>query len=196
MAITGITVYQDNIIGSVNVMAVHSPLVFLVDVDYTGQAPDFIYCEILRDGATELTVRCVYESDISATSRRFRFIADEILRAYMPALEDQEQSGGSVIVADISQVFTINFKSDLSGTIQLPIVIEACNAARQIGSSACMTDSCENANELYIGYTGKPVYVYFYNLEDAPPVDSSYALDYDDAYFTDYDGSRFTISNL
>lgn len=193
MAITGITIYQDNIIGSVNVMAVHSPLVFLVDVDYTGQAPDFIYCEILREGATELTVRCVYESDISAGLRRFRFVADEILRAYMPALEDQEQSGGSVIEADISQVFTINFKSDLAGTIQLPIVIEACNAARQIGSTACMTDVCLNSNDLYIGFANKPVYVYFYNLEDAPPVDTSYALDYDDAFFVDYDDSKFVI---
>lgn len=197
MAIISITAYQDNIEEAVNVMAIHSPLVFLLDVEYSSTAPDFIYCEIFKDGASVLTARCIYVSDVSATSRRFKFVADEILRGYMPVFDDFVQSGGSIETAtNISQIFTLVFKNDLIGTIQLPIEIEACHAARQIGEQACMTDICANANDLYIGAANKPIYVYFYNLASVAPIGSSYALDYDDDYFTDYDDSKFLIPDI
>lgn len=197
MAVTEITVYQDNIESSVNAMAVHSPLVFLVDVTYTSSAPDFIYCEVFKEGISKLTARCIYVADISETTRRFKFVADEILRGYMPDFDDFVQSGGSIETAtNISQTFTLNFKNDTIGTIQLPIEIEAVHAARQIGENACLVDICSNANDLYLGAENKPVYVYFYNLADIPPVGSSYALDYNDDYFTDYDDNKFLIPDI
>lgn len=197
MAISTLTLYQDNRIGTYNAMAIHSPLVFLIDSTYTAPAPDFIYCEILKEGVSLLTARCTYIADISGNTRRFRFVADEILRAYMPAFDDVIQSGGSIISdTNATQEFTLTFKSDLAGTVQISFLIDAIHAARQVGESACMSDVCSNANGLYIGFENKPVYVYFYNSESSLPVSSSYALDYNGDIFTDYNGDRFTVEDI
>jgi hypothetical protein len=199
MAITAIDIFQTNIIGSVNAMAVHSPLVFLADATYSNAAPDYIYFEILIAGESKLTGRCIYVKDISSTQRRFKFDAAEILRGYMPSFDDFVQSGGSQVLAtNISKEITVNFKSDLEGTVQTPIVIDCIHSARQIGQTACLTDVVLNASEIFIGGENLPVYVYFYNTQggEVPPENTSYALDYDDAFFTDWDGSKFTITNI
>lgn len=197
MAITAIELAQDNLVGSVNAMAVHSPLVFLVDVEYNSIAPDYIYAELLLAGQSLIIARCIYVTDISATVRRFKFTADEIIRSYMPEFDDFVQSGGSVVEAtNISRSFDLVFKSDLGGTIQQSINIDAVHCARQIGQNQNLSDITANSTDVYIGAPNKPVYVYFYNTESGLPSNLVYALDYDDNFFIDYDDSKFTLDNL
>ncbi len=197
MAITALTLYQDNRIGTFNAMAIHSPLVFLIDADYTAPAPDFIYCDIFSGGEKLITARCIYVADISESSRRFRFVADEILRGYMPEFDDEVQTGGSVMtLQNVTKEFTLTFKNDEAGTVQISILIDAIHAARQVGQTACMSDVCSNNNTLYIGFENKPVYVYFYISESSLPVNTSYALDCDDDIFVDYDDGKFVIEDI
>jgi hypothetical protein len=196
MAVTGLTIYKDNIEGSINTMAVHSPLIFLIDLTYTEVAPDKMYCEILIGTTSVLTVRCIYASDVSSGTRRFKFVADEILRSLLPLFDDYVQSGQSFEIAkNLSQEFQLVFKDDLVNTHADSCFIDAVHAARQVGESACMTDICANASGIYIGAPNKPVYVYFYNKASGviPPEPTDYALDYNGDIFTDYNGDRFTI---
>lgn len=97
MAITNIEIVQDNIIGDCDLLSVASPLVYLVNATYTGAVPDVIYARLF-DGATELGYyKCLPWKDISSTVRQFWFRADEILRQYVPLLEDVSQSDNTLI---------------------------------------------------------------------------------------------------
>lgn len=196
MAITSITVFQDNVFNNLNVMGVHSPLVFLIDAEYTGDEPNFIYCEIFNEGNSLITVRCLYHEDVSESIRRFRFVADEILRSVMPNFDDIVQSGQSWINAtNLSRQFNLVFQDDLVGTNQVNLEVEMVHAARQIGQNPTLDDVCANNNDLYVGGENKPVYVYFYdNGGGTEPTETEYALDYNDDIFVDFNDDKFTIT--
>lgn len=97
MAITNIEIVQDNIVGDCDLLSVASPLVYLVNATYTGSVPDVIYARLF-DGETDLGYyKCLPWKDISSTVRQFWFKADEILRGYVPLLEDVTQSDNTLI---------------------------------------------------------------------------------------------------
>ena len=102
----------------------------------------------------------------------------------------------AISVKNVTKEFTLTFKNDEAGTVQISILINAIHAARQVGQTACMSDVCSNSNMLYIGFENKPVYVYFYNTEGEIPLNTSYALDYDDDNFVDYDDGKFTLDDI
>lgn len=97
MAITNIEIVQDNIVGDCDLLSVASPLVYLVNATYTGAVPDVIYAKLF-DGATYKDYyKCLPWADLSSTVRQFWFKADEILRQYVPLLEDVTQSDNTLI---------------------------------------------------------------------------------------------------
>ena len=177
MSISKLEIYQNNIEGNVNLMAVHSPLVFLIDATYSGDYPNFIYCSVNIDGEQQVLARCLYHSDVDETTRRFRFVAEDILRAFMPKFDDFVQEAGSfVYCSNISQVFELVFQSDKEGTVTTDIEIEAVHSARQFGESPCLSDVVLNNNEVFYAGENMPVYVYFYNAEGELPSNKVYLV--------------------
>ena len=177
MAISKLDIYQNNVEGSINLMAIHSPLVFLIDATYSGDYPNYIYCSVNIDGEQKVLARCLYHSDVDETTRRFRFVADDILRSYMPKFDDFVQEAGSfVYCGNISQVFDLVFQSDKEGTITTDIQIEAVHSARQFGQSPCLSDVVLNEDEVFYAGENMPVYVYFYNVEGEAPSNKVYLV--------------------
>jgi len=203
--ITNLYITQSNTTEDSNLVAIHSPLVFIVDATYTGAPPDIgevrvsIYDGWDYDNLLDAFICNVLEDPYPGV-RRFYFRADSVLRGWMDGFDDNFQSDGSFLFVDeITKQFRIVFSAD--GISPLPFVdIDACHAARQYGESATMIDIATNEQNVYTGVQGVPVDVYFYN-DDASLVvsigDTSFeeviALDYDDEEFEDFDGVPFTI---
>lgn len=123
MAITNIEIVQDNIVGDCDLLSVASPLVYLVNATYTGAVPDVIYARLF-DGATDLGYyKCLPWKDLSSAVRQFWFKADEILRQYVPLLEDVAQSDNTLIeisgaVKGLTLKFANEYRDDLGYCIK------------------------------------------------------------------------------
>jgi len=169
-------IYQENNIGSINLMAVHSPLIYLIDATFTGDAPDFIYCEVY-DGTVSTgellgEFRCIPYKDISSTKRRFLFIADSILRGYMDSFEDFEQTNDTLVyVENIVKRFTLNFADPDENATAVESSIQGMNGVSQFGESPCKEDIYNNEDEMVVAVIGKPCYIYFYNNDKANVLD-------------------------
>lgn len=168
MPVSDVTIYQDNISGAVNIMAVHSPLVFLIDVTYTGAAPTLL-CDVTVDGVNPIsedaTFQCVFHSDQSPTVRRFMFRADSLLRGFMEDFEDFVQTAEAVSeVYKTKQDFTLVFYDSLDAASDSLDII-AFAARRQFGQTPAITEIYNNQDALYIAGKDKPVYVYFFNSQ-------------------------------
>ena len=60
MSITTISISQDNKVDESNLMAVQSPLIFLIDVTYSGDPPDILYCDLQDEDSVLLnTFKCI-----------------------------------------------------------------------------------------------------------------------------------------
>jgi len=167
MAITNITISQNNMVGDCDLLNIASPLIYLVNVEYTDAVPDLIYATIFS-GATELDhFKCLPFKDISSTVRQFWFRADEILREHIPPLEDVTQSDNTLIeISGAVKDLTIRF-SDLYPT---PINsgftnFFAINAAAQFGGIEANQDVYNNEQQSQIGISGKHAYAYFYSAD-------------------------------
>jgi len=147
-------------------MAIHSPLVFLIDVTYSGATPS-LYCDITIDGITPIsddaTFQCVYLEDVSPTVRRFIFRADSILRGYMEDFEDFVQTAESVAeVLKVKQDFILVFY-DEDETAEDTVEMIAFAATRQFGQTPTISEIYDNSDDLYVAGKDKPVYIYFFN---------------------------------
>lgn len=201
MAVTSITITQSNVSGNINLLAVHNPLVFIVDVEYTSTPPDLIYAELQDNESNVLsTFRAIpYNDDSDLNIRTFVFIASDIIKAYMDDIDDFESLTGTLEhVENITKEFTLRF---YNGLIENSISFVACHAARQYGDTPYLESIYNNDNETYYGAVGMPVYVYFYNNDsdnvlsiNTPTADNETALDYDDTVFVDFDDYYFKIS--
>lgn len=205
MAITSITIIQDNKIGDSDLLAVHSPLSFIVEVKYTTTTPEELGCDVLISGILQDSYRMIPLRDLSPTTRQFIFMADQILRSKMQGFDDFTQLNETLLpVSDITQEFELLFYDiDVPATNET-LTFTACHAARQFDdvNGANMLDIYNNESDTYVGYEGQPVYVYFYN--DNPSANLSIgidvslvqenAVDFDDQEFTDFNDEVFTIS--
>lgn len=167
MSVTNITVYQDNIDGDCNLLAIHNPLIFLIDVEYSGAAPqilcDMYYDHVIPDDNPNDTFTLAFDTDISATQRRYRLTADELLRAHMDTFEDTVQAYETVeIVQNIQKKFTLRLY-DSDETEEQIVYIVAFHASRQFGENPALTDIYNNEDTIYIAGYNFPVYIYFYN---------------------------------
>lgn len=202
MAITAVNISQDNIQDESNLVAVHSPLIFLVNADYTGAAPEVLYCDVYDSDDVLLgRFKCIPYVDLTSTLRQFMFIADSILRGFMESFDDEVQSGGSIEYVDnITKEFTLEFL-DTTEAFTDTVDIVACHAVRQFGEDPNMETIFWNEAKTYYGYENKPVYVYIYNdnignIVGTTPGETGfeYALDYDDEIFTDAVDDPFTVT--
>lgn len=114
MAITAIDIYKDNKVGNCDLLNVASPLVFLVDVTYATAPPDNLYARLYDKDDVKLGVyRCMPLKDLSNVIRRFAFYSDEILRQYIPPLDDFTQSSGTLVaIPDAVKQFKITFSDN------------------------------------------------------------------------------------
>ena len=163
--ITSISISQDNKVDSSDLLAVHNPLVFIADVDWTGDvAPNSVDVNVFDATGTNLldTFEALYYDDIdtytNTNTRQFAFISEKILRAYMPDFDDVEQADNSLIrLPNICAQFTIQFISD---SVHDEVVIMAIHACKQFGESPCLSDY--NSNETYYCAKNNNLYVYYY----------------------------------
>lgn len=194
MAISSVSIVQDNFVNGSNLLPVHQPLAFLIDATYSGDTPDYITIEIYdKDDILLGTFKGIYYSDISSSIRRFVFFADEILKGFMGVFDDAPQSGGTIeFVEDITKQFTLDFEGE-----ELEIV--AIHAASQFGEHPNKESVYNNESKTYQGYNDSPCYVYFYNNDTSNIITVSEtsiednATDSDDVDFTDSDEVLFTI---
>ena len=202
MAVTSIGIAQGNTEIGCSLLAVSNPLVFLVDVHYSGTAPDVLAVDVLDSDTNVLgTFHAIPYSDNTISSvRQFAFIANDILKAYMDGMDDFESYPLSLeFVENITKEFTIRFYDIPIGDaepIETTIDVVACHAARQFGEKPCMESICRNDDETYYAGVGMPVYVYFYNGDegnsltiDSGTVSDLALLDYDDIALLDSDNS-------
>ena len=201
--ITGISVYQDNKIGNSDLLPVHSPLVFLIDVSYSGAAPNDLYAILKDENDLELaTFNCIPYRDVLATVRRFAFVANDLIRGYMDGFDDEVTTAFSIAyVNGITKIFKVEFKDPDEAVASQTIQFTAIHGANQFGENPNKDEIYNNEAKTYIGVTNKPVYIYFYNNDvnnvitlQQGGLQEVYALDYDDDFFTDYLGNRYTIT--
>lgn len=168
MAITGISIVQDNKVDGCDLLSIHNPLVFIVEVDYTSTAPDELYVDIVGDS---LTFSCILESDPQAGKRRFMFLADEIIRGMMQSFDDEEQADDSLVLLDnsthdVSLLFrdpTVAIGSLVTNVNKIQLDFIACHATRQFGESPSLNAIFENDNETYLSVEDGVCYAYFFN---------------------------------
>jgi hypothetical protein len=161
--ITTLTIFQDNIEGESNFMPVHSPLVFLVDADYTGTVPDYIYCKVYHAGYLLNTFKCIPYQLVSTGKYRFMFIADSILRGYMDDYADFYQEEGAADVENITKEFTLIFEDPDENAASKSVTIIAMHATSQFGEAPNKENIYNNEDEIVCGAKGQPVYLYFYD---------------------------------
>lgn len=200
MAVTNITISQDNKEGNCDLLSVHNPLIFLVDVTYTAEAPETLYVELQNEDEEilETFAAIPYEDSVSGNVRTFAFIASDILKAYMGEFDDFESPERTLEYVDgITRQFTLRF---YIGAIDDSVTFVAIHAARQYSENPALESIFNNQDEIYYGAEGLPIYVYFYNADegniltiDTETADELVALDYDDEIFTDHDDLYFKI---
>lgn len=169
MAITDISIHEDNKVGDSDLLAVHSPLTFLVDVTYTGAVPDVLYCDVYDEDALLLsTFKCIPYQDLLPTQRRFIFIADSIIRGYMDSFDDFVQSENSLVHVDgATKIFELKFRDPDAGVSDESVTFTAINAAREFGENPNLSEIFNNDTQTYIAAKDETVYVYFYNDDTA-----------------------------
>jgi hypothetical protein len=205
MAITAITISQDNIINGSNLMPVQSSLTFIADVDYTGATPDSVDIEILDESDVVLeTYAAVPYKDVTTTQRQFVFKAEGPLKALIDDFEDFFQLNETLeYVENITRQFKIKFLDPDTPATNDEVLIDGAQAVRQFGDYPNLEDQFNNDTDTYYAPKDSWVYVYFYNDDitndvaiDGPALTEGNALDFDDAIFTDFDDENFTIFTI
>lgn len=197
MAITSITISQENRTASIDLLSVHNPLVFLIDAAYTSSVPDVINVKIYDSTPTLLaTFACIPYSDTTGV-RTFAFIANDILKAYMGSIDDFAGTEKVLEYVDgITKEFTLEFYDPSTPTTKDDVDIVAMHASRQYGNTPYLESIYTNENEVYYAAVGMPVYCYFYNDSEANIItvgsgefSNERLLDYDSVALLDFDES-------
>lgn len=202
MAISAITIQQDNITSGANLLAAQSPLAFIANVNYSGTTP--IRCNVeIYDADLNLldTYKAIPYRDTLETQRQFIFLADQAIRALMGEFDEFVQANGTFEYVDgLTLQCYIRFVDPANASVYDEVLIDFAHAAKQFGEDPCLVDQFNNESDIYYAQKGGFVYLYFYNNDaaneigiDLPPLVYDNALDYDDSIFTDYDDQNFTI---
>lgn len=165
MAITSITIQQDNRIGSANLLATHNPLTFIANVNYSGLTPDLCNVEVYDSERNLLdTYSAIPYKDILLTQRQFIFKANTIVKSLMNSFDDTPQlSDILVYVEGLTKQLYIRFVSPDNPLIYAETLIDFAHAYRQFGEKVCMLSQFNNDEDTYYAPKDKPCYVYFYN---------------------------------
>ena len=113
MAITAVEIVQTNIVGDCDLLAIHSPLIFLANATYNTAPPDNLYLFIYdKDDVLLGSYKSLPNRDISPTVRQFRFRADQVLRQWLRPIEDFTQADNTLVeVPDMTKQFKIKFSN-------------------------------------------------------------------------------------
>ena len=191
MAVTGVSIYQDNKENNVDLMAACSHLIYLIDVEYTGEKPEILAVDVKdKDDNVLGTFQCLEYQDLIDVVR-YRFIASDIIRAYMPQLDDYVSELNNLEYVGNNYVFTFEF---YSGGFSASTTIDALFAAAQFGETPSLEGIYNNENLIFYGCIGEPMYVYFYNISESTNLSVNNPSDDDDAYL-DYDDVAFLDEN-
>jgi hypothetical protein len=171
MAITNIDCTQDNHSGASNLIALHNPVIFILTVTYTGTPPPDDLYVLIKDilSNTLGNYRCVPYDDVDLVTRRFIFIADEILRSFMQTFEDEIQTDTTIELRDeLTKYFTLDFYDpDPLGSASVETVVCVGQvASRQFGQDCNNLEYYQNSAKHYVGIEGYPCY--FYCFVDFP----------------------------
>lgn len=195
MAITSIIISQKNITDTINLLSVHNPLVFLIDVAYNSAAPEVINVGVYDKSNTLLdTFACIPYSD-STGVRQFAFIADDILRGYMGSIDDFRSNEKVLEYCEgLTKEFKLIFYDPSTPATNDNVSFVAMHAAGQYSETPYLESIYINQDDTYFAAVGKPVYVYIYNDNEANvitigtgEVEFQPLLDYDDVAFLDFD---------
>ncbi len=201
MAIDSITITQDNIVNGSNLVPVHSTLVFLAEVSYTGATPDLVYVDVIVDGEVEETFKAIPYSDPLGTIRTFAFVANDVVKSLIGVLDDFGQLLENLtFVEEITKLVTIKFYDPETPATSDSVEVDLIHGAGQFGENPNFEEIYNNDPSTYYGGDGQFMYVYFYNDDvaniltiDNPSANLVFAQDYDDDIFTDYDDTQFQI---
>lgn len=204
MAISSISISQDNVVNSSNLMPVHSPLRFLCQATYSGDTPSYLYVDLYdADSVLLETFKAIPYRDISTTVREFVFIAEGLLRQYMDSFDDFAQSGNDLEYCDgLTKEFTITFRDPDGVASSDSIDIVAMHGASQFGEYPNKESLYNNDPKTYYNLDSRAVYAYFYNDDESNTItvavnqddyEYEFAEDYDGSIFTDFDSDPFEI---
>mgnify|MGYP001248771633 CR=1 FL=1 len=186
---------QSNIADS-DMLSVHNPLNFIVQVEHTGTPPDICTVKVKSGGIELAEFNAIPYAD-DFTTRDFLFIADDVIRSYMDDFED-ELIGEKEIrrVTNITKDFELEFECNDE---ILTVEFTALHASSQLTEDVDVEEVYFNADAFYTGGEDLPVYIYISAFETdvitiGSAVTEDYALDYDDYVFQDNDGFLFKIN--
>lgn len=194
-----IRIAQDNKVDGFGLLSVHNPLTFIAEVDYDGLTPDFCDVELLSDGLSLVKLKAIALKDTAPKTRQFVFVADEIIRGWMPFFDDEVQASDTLIfIENITKEFTVLFTFE-NLTAQIDFV--ACNGSSQFGDiyGACLKDI--NASKVYTAGENGVVYLYLYNWSEnnvismSTDIETGYALASNLDNFTNNNSDRYLIIN-
>ncbi len=198
MSLTNLVITQSNITNQCNLVSVHNPLVFIVDAEYSGLAPDLCTCQVSDENDSVLGLFSMIPYEDKTNKRTFIFIADSFLRSFMESFDDiKTEEKFFAYVPNMTKLFKLKFTCEGS---EKNMSFIACHSVAQFGETTYRTNITDNNNTIYYGGQDKSIYIYFYNNStsnnitvNTPISTDNYALDNDLAYFKDEDGYLFLI---
>ena len=162
--ISAIDVTQTNYLNGSDLMPIHSPLTFIIDVTFSGAVPEVITVEIY-DQADQLlgTYRAIAYRDLTVINRQFVFHASEALRRFMGDFDDLLQASDTLIsIPDVTKFFKLRFVDPDNPGMYGATEFTAIHAAAQFGEPPNKDTIHNNATDLYYGSINGFTYVYFY----------------------------------
>jgi hypothetical protein len=172
MAITNITFHQSNIYGGSNLLPIHSPLVFILDVEYDTGTPDVLKVGIYDSGNQLLaTYKCIPYQDVSATHRHFLFVANSVLKGLMPAFDDQLQTINTLEYIDnITLELTLKFYDPDVPETNIEDTFIFIHGSAQFSEFPNFMDIFNNESKVYYALKDSFVYAYWYNDSESNTV--------------------------
>jgi hypothetical protein len=163
MAITSVTIVQDNMVGGCDLLAVHSPLKFLAEV--TDSDSPYIFPDYLDVEVTDLLTAITYTGYKAwqyyklDDKARYIFNAEKILRAIMGDFSDVD--GDSIDYPNfLVRQFRVKFKYLALNDY---VDFNAYTCARQVGQTECVTEVASNADDNIIAFANREFYMHFYS---------------------------------
>jgi hypothetical protein len=158
MSVTSIAITQDNVVSGCNLLAAHSPLIFLIEA--TGSDfPDYLTVNIKEGTITLDTFKAVAYQWV-AGGQIYIFNAERILRAFMPSFDDQSQADDTIARCKYSdRALTIEVTHEaLTDSVDIiPYV-----AARQRGEVEALAGIYDNDAEKVYCFKDRYFYLHYY----------------------------------
>ena len=162
MAITSVTIVQDNIVGGCDLLAVHSPLKFLAEI--TDNDSPYSFPEYLNVEVTDLLTATTYtgykawQYEKVSDKARFIFNSEKILRDIMGDFSDVD--GDSIDYPNfLVRQFRVKFIY-LALNDYVDFFGYACS--RQVGQTECVTEIASNENEIAYAFCDREMYLHYY----------------------------------